>query len=49
MQNGAILGVELFVVLLAVAVGVSLLTRRVPIPYSVALVLAGLAIAVVAQ
>lgn len=47
MQNGAILGVELFVVLLAVAVGVSLLTRRVPIPYSVALVLAGLAIAVV--
>jgi CPA1 family monovalent cation:H+ antiporter len=36
-----LVGVELFVLLLAVAVGVALLTRRLSIPYTVALVVAG--------
>ena len=39
--------IELFVVLLAVATAVALVAKRVPLPYSVALVLAGLGIAVV--
>jgi CPA1 family monovalent cation:H+ antiporter len=39
--------IELFVVLLAVATAVALLAKRVPLPYSVALVLAGLGIAFV--
>ena len=44
MHGGNLVGVELFVLLLAVAVGVALLMRRLSIPYSVALVVAGLAI-----
>ncbi len=36
------LGIELFVVLLGIAALVALATRRIPVPYSVALVLAGL-------
>ncbi|MEI7744318.1 MAG: sodium:proton antiporter [Chloroflexota bacterium] len=40
-----LLPVELFVVLVAVATVVAFLTRRTPLPYSVALVLAGLGIA----
>lgn len=40
-----LLGVELFVVLLALATAVALVARKVPLPYSVALVLAGLGIA----
>ena len=44
MHGGDLVGVELFVVLLAVAVAVALLTRRLSIPYSVALVVAGFAI-----
>lgn len=41
MGEASVLGVELFVVLLAIAVAVALVTRRLGIPYSVALVLAG--------
>lgn len=42
----ALLTVELFIVLVLVATVVALIARRVALPYSVALVLAGLAIAV---
>jgi monovalent cation:H+ antiporter, CPA1 family len=41
-----LLPVELFVLLVAVATGVALVARRVALPYSVALVLAGLGLAV---
>jgi CPA1 family monovalent cation:H+ antiporter len=41
-----LLPVELFVVLIAIATGVALVARRSALPYSVALVLAGLALAV---
>jgi len=41
MHDAGLVGVELFVLLLAVAVGVALVTRRLSIPYSVALVVAG--------
>lgn len=44
MAEESVLAVELFVVLVAVAVAVALVTRRLSIPYSVALVVAGLAI-----
>jgi monovalent cation:H+ antiporter, CPA1 family len=44
MQGQDLVGVELFVLLLAVAVAVALVTRRLSIPYSVALVVAGLGI-----
>jgi CPA1 family monovalent cation:H+ antiporter len=44
MQGRDLVGVELFVLLLAVAVAVALVTRRLSIPYSVALVVAGLGI-----
>ena len=47
MATGSILGVELFVVLVAIACVVALVTRRLSIPYSVALVVAGLAISLV--
>lgn len=47
MESGDILGVELFVGLLAVAVVVAVVTGRLSIPYSVALVVAGLAISLV--
>ena len=46
-EAAGLLPVELFVILLAIATGVALLARRVPLPYSVALVLAGLGIAFV--
>ncbi len=39
-------GVELFVVLLALAIAVALVTQRLSIPYSVALVVAGLVISI---
>ena len=42
-----LLPIELFVVLVAVGAGVALLARRTVLPYSLALVLAGLALAVV--
>ena len=38
--------VELFVILLAIAVGVALVTQRLSIPYSVALVIAGFALSI---
>jgi len=41
-EDATLLPVELFVLLVAAAAGVALLTRRSAIPYSVALVLAGL-------
>ncbi len=44
MHDAGLVGVELFVLLLAVAVGVALVTRRLSIPYSVALVVAGFVI-----
>jgi CPA1 family monovalent cation:H+ antiporter len=47
MQGEELLGVELFVLLLAVAVAVAMVTRRLSLPYSVALVVAGLAISFV--
>ena len=40
--TGALLGVELFILLVAVATATALLARRSALPYSVALVLAGL-------
>jgi CPA1 family monovalent cation:H+ antiporter len=47
MTEAGVLGIELFVALLATAVAVALVTRRLSIPYSVALVVAGLAISFV--
>jgi CPA1 family monovalent cation:H+ antiporter len=44
-----VVAAELFVVLLAVAAIVALIARRTPLPYSVALVLAGLALTAVVQ
>lgn len=44
MGEASVLGVGLFVALLAIAVAVALVTRRLSIPYSVALVLAGFAV-----
>ncbi len=44
--SGGFLAIELFVVLVIVATAVALLSRRSALPYSVALVLAGLGIAV---
>jgi CPA1 family monovalent cation:H+ antiporter len=46
-MNDGVLVVELFVVLLAIAVAVAVVTSRLSIPYTVALVVAGLAISVV--
>ncbi len=45
-QTGGLVPVELFVLLVAVATTVALLARRVALPYTVALVLAGLGISV---
>ena len=45
----ALLAVELFIVFVLLATIVALVARRVALPYSVALVLAGLAIAFVVQ
>lgn len=47
-HGSGLLPIELFVVLVVIATGVALLARRTPLPYSVALVLAGLAIPVIA-
>jgi CPA1 family monovalent cation:H+ antiporter len=47
-EGALLLPVELFVILVSVATAVALLARRAALPYSVALVLAGLGLAVVA-
>jgi len=44
MGDASLIGVELFVVLVALAAAVAIVTRRLSIPWSVALVVAGLAI-----
>ncbi len=44
-RTAVLLPVELFVLLVAIATGVALVARRAALPYSVALVLAGLALA----
>ena len=48
MEASAAFAADLFVVLLAIAAGVAIVARRLTVPYSVALVVAGLAIAAVA-
>lgn len=48
MDHVDLLGIELFVILVAIAAGVALITNRLSVPYSVALVVAGLVISLVA-